>query len=513
MNSSKRVTRAIASLASSSVFALITIAIGFIATPLLLHYLGDERFGALRTLSDWSAFLLLFDLGLGGALAACVSRAVCGGPSEVAEVIEAGAVSYRRVAISVTIGALVIAIAAPWIIPVSDDLTAELRLAAAIGITAGLVTPFGVFRAALEAMQRSYVVNFALTAQSMVVVIGGVVLAANGAGLPGVALATAAGGIVYASWLLLAAKSIDSKLVASFVHPHPTLERKADLKLLGRPTLLSRLSGMIALQTDTIIIAIMLGTSEVAAFFVTIRLVQLGTGQLQSIGSASWAGLAQMHHDGDAVGLKARVLELTRLTVTGGVALLGTIVVFNAYFVSLWVGFERFQGNAITLLAGINGLLLAVVSLWTWLFGGVGKVGLVAPVSILSAGVNIIVSCTATWKYGAIGPLLGTLVALLTVQTLWLPRLLSREFGFRQRDLAAAVLLPFAIAIVPIVIAKWILLVTDHAPNWPMLVIEMGGLFVACLSVGWVFAITESDRALWRTRMIPIQRRLIGRWW
>lgn len=67
------------SLASGILFNVIWVSTGFIATPWLLRWLGSERFGIYKVLLDWIGYLTLFELGVSGALMACLAPKVAQG--------------------------------------------------------------------------------------------------------------------------------------------------------------------------------------------------------------------------------------------------------------------------------------------------------------------------------------------------------------------------------------------------------------------------------------------------
>ena len=54
---------------SMLVFAAVTMLTGLLATPLLVHWLGNERYGATWVVVQAAGYLTLLDLGLGGASA------------------------------------------------------------------------------------------------------------------------------------------------------------------------------------------------------------------------------------------------------------------------------------------------------------------------------------------------------------------------------------------------------------------------------------------------------------
>jgi hypothetical protein len=49
---------------------------GFVATPVILHWLGQERLGASRVATDWIGYLGLLELRLSGALLPVLTRSI-----------------------------------------------------------------------------------------------------------------------------------------------------------------------------------------------------------------------------------------------------------------------------------------------------------------------------------------------------------------------------------------------------------------------------------------------------
>ena len=57
-------------LAAGLGLTLVSAVTSFFATPWLLRWLGTERFGAFKALTDWIGQLTFVEFGLGGALMA-----------------------------------------------------------------------------------------------------------------------------------------------------------------------------------------------------------------------------------------------------------------------------------------------------------------------------------------------------------------------------------------------------------------------------------------------------------
>jgi O-antigen/teichoic acid export membrane protein len=275
---------------------------------------------------------------------------------------------------------------------------------------------------------------------------------------------------------------------------------RAAIRKLNMPSLLFDLSGRTGLLTDNIVIALVLGPAAVVPLFLTQRLPQLAQGQLQGVGNASWAALSDLHALGRHDVFTARLLELTRLVAALGVAVLLPIAAYNHVFVRLWVGDAHFGGTAVTVLAAVNALLLALVSLWGWCFSGTGQVALLVPVMLLSAALNISISVAAAFAIGIAGPLLGTTVAIASTTLWYLPLLLQRRFATPAAALARAVLAPLAWASVPGALVWWVSRVAPPA-GWPGLAAHVAGAAALLLCVWWFFELRAGEREHYLARL------------
>ena len=95
-----RTARFLLTLLSREVYTILTLAMALWATPLLLHWLGDERFGAFQVATDWLGYVALLEFGLGGALAPLLAMAEARRDERAAQgLIVTGIRSYAKVAI------------------------------------------------------------------------------------------------------------------------------------------------------------------------------------------------------------------------------------------------------------------------------------------------------------------------------------------------------------------------------------------------------------------------------
>jgi O-antigen/teichoic acid export membrane protein len=272
---------------------------------------------------------------------------------------------------------------------------------------------------------------------------------------------------------------------------------------LNWPTLLHSLGGRISLFTDNAVIALLLSPRLVTPFFLTQRLALLVQGQLQGIGNATWAGLAELHARGQRAAFNDRLIELTKLVALFGVAIMLPIAALTGSFVSLWVGSAQFAGESIALLAAVNGVLLAIFSLWGWVFTGTGRIGALVPLQLIGAAINLACSVAATILVGAPGPLLGTLVMYVGYTGWKLPLLLRSHFGTPLQSLAIAVMGPIALG-VPYAIALHVAEQRLSMDSWLALGTAAGASALAFLIIAWAAVLSGTERARWRERAAAV---------
>jgi len=495
---------------SGLAFAGMTVIVGLVTTPLLLRWLGSERFGAFRAASDWTGHLTIFELGLSWALIPQFARALGRGDiPAVRSILRTGVRVYLGVALLMLTAGIGLALAIGHLVPVSPNALPDLKSGCWIGLLTILVVPLTPFRALAEADQRVYLINSLLIVQTLIVTALGLALAWVGWGITGQFLAASLG--LYPLLLFLTRDGL--RRYSGLRLPPVTLsesENDTDAKRqasairkeiwkLNWPSLIRNTCGRIGLFTDNLLVAYVLGPAVVASFYLTQRTCVLAQSQLLGLGSAGWAGLVELIHKGQIATFHRRLVEMTGLVTVLGIAVMVPLAAFNRDFISLWVGSASFGGEWITGLAAINGILLSVFSLWGLVISGAGHVARVVPGTLASAAVNITVSILATILLGPPGPLVGTLTALATVNSWFFPRLLKRLFQVPLRPLLMAIVFPVLIGIPYAFGVRWFAQ-AHPAPGWITLSLEMAGSALIYLGLAWLAVFNANERAVWMWR-------------
>jgi O-antigen/teichoic acid export membrane protein len=494
-------------------FSVISMVVALVVTPTLLRELGPARLGATRALMDWAGYLTLLELGLSGALMPLLVRALAQGDrARVRATLSAGFRAYSMVTIAMAAGGGLLIMLIVRLVKVDATLHHDLRFAAIFAVAPVLLMPLSPMRALIEADQRGYMLSGFLIVQSLVIALSGVAFAKLRWGITGQTLAITLGAVVYYTLIV-----VDVCRNASGFLPSKPLQGDAqssrEIRNLNTPALIISVCGRVGLLTDNIVIGAILTAPMIVPFVMTQRLGQIAQSQLQAVGSASWASLAQLHANGDEELFRTRFLELNRLVMMLGLAALIPIVAYNGAFVRLWVGSASYGGIVLTAVAACNALALSVSSLWGWLFGGTGQMSRLVPTSLVSMVVNLVVSVGFTWfmskhdpSKAIWGPVLGTSAALFLVNLPLMPGLMRTHFRVPVGALMKSVMVPLFLGAPFSVVLLW---VAKRRPpeGWLMLGVDMAiaGLCFALLC--WQLLLGAQDRRRWLHRARLVIRR------
>ncbi len=505
--SRKRSSSAVLNFATSLGFTVVTLLGGLVSTRLIERWIGPDRFGDYRTLVEVFGYLALLELGLGGAISPLLSRGLSAGDRPgLRAVLAAGTRAYLCVMmLAIAIGLLIVAVL-PWLIPVPVPVRPDLRLAGLITLVGFTTLPLIPLRSLTEADQRGYQLNLLLIGQFVLITATALLLCGRWPewGISGQAAAVALGALALNSMLVLATLPRLPGTPAEIARTRPDSAIWRGIWNLSWPTLILQFSGRINLQTDSIIVNPILGASAVTSLIITQRLAQVAQQQLANVGTASWAGLADLYHRGEHETFRRRLLELFRLVTILGIATIGPIVAFNRHFVTLWMGprwvADLYGGDLVAIAAGANALLVPLVSLCGWCMTGTGRVRMLVVPSLISSTLNLSSSILLARYVGVAGPLLGTTVTVL-VFSVWINSgLIRRTFGVPMRSMARSVAAPLAWGL-PYTAALWWLSTSQRHVGFLGLAAQMGLAAVGFLGLSAAVLLTPDERSAWRSRL------------
>jgi O-antigen/teichoic acid export membrane protein len=497
-----RTTRSILTFLTQEAFTALTLLVAFVATPSILRWLGDERFGAFESLMSWSASVSLLDLGITDALFPLFTRAFGIGDREATKRLFAASVrAYLKVAALMIVVSLGVWPFISKLVPVSQSYAGDLRWAWLVGLSLIPLLPLSGFLVLAQSEQRGYWINSLLIGQSLVITAFSLLFAWAGWGITGQALAVVPGAIAFN--LLLTARGLRDRpgLLSRTVLREPIDDQaQREISRLRWPSLLFAVCGRVCTLSNNIIIALVMSPAAVVPFFVTLRLNTIAVRELTAIGGSSWAALAELQAQGKFDLFNLRLVELTRLVAILAVAGLVPIVAYNHYFVALWVGRSRYGGDMLTTISCVNVVLFAVFALWSWSVTATGHVRDLMVGTIAQTIINVSSSIVFTIKFGIVGPVLGTLVSFLTVSIWYFPYVLRRRFGTLPRELFMALLMPLMVGVPYAAFVLWFSSAFSAA-NWFTIAWQMIAMTLLYIVIATMALLSRSERALWVQRV------------
>ena len=497
-----RTQRSIASYVSALTSSGLTIVFALVATPLRLAWLGEETMGLFRILLDTLAYLTLLEFGIATALSSLFATALARDDStRVRTLLRLGLRELVKVSALKVLAGLGLTLALLHYLEIPSGLQTDFIIACGVGVLSTLMTPVNAFRALLEAAQRGYSIQLVLSLQAALSTLLALWFAWLGWGVTGQLAALACGTALSSALLVVASvRRFGDMLTAAPVAAGSVRSASAGLRRLNWPAFTIYLSGVMGLLSDSILIAVFLSPRVVMTFFLTQRLASVAQAQLQNIGTASWAAMAEIYARGELGLFNRRAVELTRLVAIASMTLLIPIAAFNRTFIGLWVGPELHGGTAVTLAAALVAFGQAVVSLWGWLFHATGQLPKVVPISVATVTVNLVGSIILVRTYGIVGPLLGTLLSFALVSSWAFPLLMRGSFGLSIPRVAGALAWPVVVGLPVIGVSGW----ASTQPffhTWQGWLVGTSTTAATYLVMAWMLLLDVQDRLAWRNRV------------
>ena len=479
---------------------MLTLAVAFLATPVLVRSLGAERYGMWRVLEAWVLFV--------GVIPLCVTHA--GGfllvpllserdPERLRRFAATLAVVGGAVAAAVSVAGLVLVPALPWIASGPEELAGERLTAFLIALLAAApLAPLLLLRCVLEADQKGYLINAVIAAQSLTVTGVAVWLAVGGAGLPGQAVAVSAGAAVQALLFALLA-------YRRYSWARPGRPSRADaVVLLRRASGLFALAflGGIAARADYLLgnlTGAWDGPTETASYNLGQRLFLVYAGLVAAIGNSIWAPAADLYHRGQAERLREQLGRAVRGTAAVAAAGVVAIAAVTPEFLRLWVGEGYDPGDAARWgfavhfpLLGVNILLSSVLT----------ATGHTRAMFASSATYCVATLGGVAWLGSLSGPggvawgmALGVGAAVVTNVGL-----AGAAFGVPPARVALSLLTTAALGI-PYALGLAELLSLAPGMGWAGVIAALAAGWAGFLALGWFLILTREDRDALRSRL------------
>ena len=411
------------------------IIVSFITAPLLLKYVGEERYGVYRVLFDIFSYFGILDVGIFGSMMMILNKSMAkmDVSDKWAAIIASKRIYYKITVVSVFVFLAFIPFLS-YLVPVSDIPKREFYLAYLIMGIGIFFLSLKVNQAYLEAKQLGYLIGFGLTFQNVFYSVVAIGLGYIGFGLVGMAIGFAFGQLLPYFYYLYKFKKIVPPLEREITSEEIEQKRK-DIWHIQWPVLLTSITGRLSIYSDTIIISKCMSPIAVSAFFISQRVVSIAGNFLMGISGATWAAMGELYNSGEDEKFRDLFFRISKFISVVSVIFAVPIIFLSKSFVTLWVGESLFVSDFFIFVAVVNMFVQSVLTFWGWCFTVTHKVHRLMKLQILSTILNIGTSIYFTLTYKHSGPILGTLFTYFTLFGWWIVWHLKDEFALSVRKI------------------------------------------------------------------------------
>lgn len=289
--------------------------------------------------------------------------------------------------------------------------------------------------------------------------------------------------------------------------PRPTFSGSVFLDLVKRsaPVLLSRIGGTVGQNAESAITALVISPSAAAILAISSRLAVVVRMVVGLIGSAVFASVSHIYAGGaertrDV--LKTLFFVSNLLLAIG----LGATMAFNGTLVSLWVGADKYGGDALTFLIVLATAVSVIMTLNMNFLQSMGRFRDTSLIDIGEIPLRLLLMVILGARIGINGIVLAGLIATLALKGWAYPRLLMRSLQIGNRDAAALVTTGLLYLGLSIGLAVAWLWTAPVAANWLQLGVQ-GSLYMLAIAM-LIVATSRNARRLATTLLIPGMTRI-----
>lgn len=376
--SAERYRRAVLTSASSLLARIATVGVALISVPLTVHHLGQERYGMWLTISSLIGFATVADLGVTQGLQTAIARTSGSDDRDAAR--EYVSTAAAVLAVTCTIGAVLLGLAylvVPWpsLFNVVDPVAvAEAGPAAcAFGVGWLINVALGLVTRTNDGYQDGLINNLWQIAGSGLSLAGVWLGVRHGAGLTALMLLFVGGPIV--------ANLINGVVLFGWrrrwLVPRRSLVRRArvgELVGTGFWFLVAGVAYTALGLASTLVIAQVLGSSDVPELGVPARVAALGTLGLALLAGPLWSAFAEAGARGDHAWVRRAMGRATALAMTLGVVFAIGFALVGGPLVRWWVDEAVSPSRSMLLGLAVMTLALGVENTYAVFLGATGAV-------------------------------------------------------------------------------------------------------------------------------------------
>lgn len=388
----------------------------FLAMPIMIKYLGVERFGIWATMLTLITWVMLFDLGIGNGLKNKVSESLAQeNPEQAAGYISTAYGLIGTISLALFSLFLVLSFWIPWHVVFNSNAITEANLKQAV-ITLSFFIFFNFWVSLVNqiyhGLQKSSIVGlgqFISNTFALLLVFllyqftqSSITLMVWAYGISLVAANLMLSGFLFRTHkeLLPTYKGFDKNKIS------PLLS-------LGIKFFIIQLAVLVIFMTDKILITQLLGVEYVTPYEVLFKLFSVFTVIQGLLLAPLWPAYSDAYQSGDLEWIRIKIKQQIKISLT---LFIGAcmMAVAGPIIVKLWIGDEAIASQTLYYLFAVFVLFSIWSNVFAYFVNAIGSLGVQLYTAIVAAFLNIPLSIyfVASLELGLNGILLATLVSL-----------------------------------------------------------------------------------------------------
>lgn len=385
--------------------------------PLLIRHLGQEQYGLWLAISSMATFTVFADLGLGNGLVNVLGKAHGLDDRAVAR-------EYVSSSFFILIGvAAVLGVVGYVVVPKIDwNQFFQLKTAGARACSSAVVLNFFLLFIAclplsiVQKIQMAYQENYLNSLWS----VAGKLLMLGGA-ISGIILnqtllyfVVVLAGVPVLMWLINCLMLFGRH--RPWLRPglkYITWSSSQELLRTGFFFFVTGISGVLAIQIDTLVIGRFLGAEQIPIYAIPLRLFMICTTALGFVLMPLWPAYREAIVRGDVIWVKKTFWRTITLTTTLTVPFSVVLVFTTPFIVTLWTGTELVIPSSLLVALGIHAVMTAISGPMAMLLNGANILGIRALFSVMNGVSNLAISIWLVQRIGVAGPVFATVATQL----------------------------------------------------------------------------------------------------
>lgn len=443
--------RAVWNIASNYVAQFVTIGIGFVMTPLIIHQLGATVYGLWVLVGSVASYGLLLDLGIASAVTKYVAEYRAKQQADtLQQLVSTALCMYLVLGLAVIVLSALLASPFPSLfhIPAENRSTATW-LVVLSGLSVGVAIPCSIPTAILRGLQRFDLLNIIGVSGTLVSAVATVAVLLLGGGALGMIMVTIGTTLVMqipSIWLI--------RRVVPELRLTLSGARRQSMRTVATfsaSLFVTQIAGQLSYKTDEIVIGAYLPVATVTPYAVARRLSEVPQLMARQVIKIVLPLASELHAGNDQARLQTLYIVSTRTAMASFLCVGCSLVVLARPVMEVWVG-TTYAGSALIVLVLT---FASCVDIGQWpavsILQGKAMHRPIAIVSICSGVANLVLSVALLPRYGVLGVALGTLIANVIESLIFVLPYTMRAIGVSPKDTLQTIFLPVLLPVVPTV--------------------------------------------------------------